>query len=158
MSVLSSGWRREHQPKGVTVSTLTDVAATDAKLCFIPWPEPVRVAFDADSDEALDFLLPRLGPSATVVLFHLSRRLRSGTANGFYDLRELGHACGFGRADVVRSTGLLVRTLCRLERFGLIRQVPGQSHIVEVRTKIPPLSRCHVAQLPADLQADAPSV
>jgi hypothetical protein len=140
------------------VSTLTDVAATDAKLCFIAWAEPDRVAFDADSDQALDYLLPRLGPSATVVLFHLSRRLRGGAVNGFYDLRDLGHACGFGRADVVRSTGLLVRTLGRLERFGYIRQVPGQPRIVEVRTKIPPLSRCHVDQLPADLQADAPSV
>jgi hypothetical protein len=158
MSVLSSGWRREHQPKGVTVSTLTDVAATDGKLCFIAWAEPERVAFDADSDQALTYMLPRLGPSATVVLFHLARRLRGGVVNGFYDLRELGHACGFGRADVVRSTGLLVRTLARLERFGYLRQVSGQPHIVEVRTKIPPLSRCHIDQLPADMQADAPSV
>ena len=63
-----------------------------------------------------------------------------------------------GRADVVRSTGQIVRTLGRLEQFGYIRPVPGQPHIVEVRTKIPPLSRSHVAHLPLDLQADAPSV
>ena len=63
-----------------------------------------------------------------------------------------------GRADVVRSTGLIVRTLGRLEQFGYIRPVPGTPHLVEVRTKIPPLSRSHVAHLPLDLQADAPSV
>jgi hypothetical protein len=140
------------------MSILTEIAAREGKLCFIAWPEPDRVAFDADSDESLSYLLPRLGPSATVVLHHLSRRLRHGAINGFYDLRDLGHACGMGRADVVRSTGQLVRTLGRLEQFGYIRSVPGQPQIVEVRTKIPPLSRSHVEHLPADLQADAPSV
>jgi hypothetical protein len=140
------------------MSTIAEIAATDGKLCFIAWPEPERVAFDADSDDALKYLTPRLGPSGTLVLHHLARRLRGGAVNGFYDLRELGHACGMGRAEVVRSTGQLVRTLRRLEQFGYLRQVPGQPQIVEVRTKIPPLSRNHVAQLPADLQADAPAV
>ena len=140
------------------MSILTEIAASEAKLCFIAGPEPDRVAFDADSDESIAYLCPRLGPSATICLFHLSRRLRHGAINGFYDLRDLGHACGMGRADVVRSTGQIVRTLGRLEQFGYIRPVPGQPHIVEVRTKIPPLSRSHVAHLPLDLQADAPSV
>jgi hypothetical protein len=138
--------------------TIAEIAATDGKLCFIAWPDPDRVAFDADSDDALKFLVPRLGPSATVVLHHLARRLRRGAINGFYDVRDLGHACGMGRADLVRSTGQLVRTLRRLEQFGYLRQVSGQPQIVEVRTKIPPLSRNHVAHLPADLQAEAPAV
>ena len=140
------------------MSDLSHIDVSEGKLCFIPWPEPDRIAFDAASDQALDYLAPRLGPSGTLILHHLSRRLRDGAVNGFYDLRDLGHACGMGRAEVVRSTGQLVRTLRRLEQFGYLRAVPGQPQIVEVRTKIPPLSRSHVAHLPADLQADAPSV
>jgi hypothetical protein len=46
------------------VSPLPDIAATDGKPCFIPMPEPGRVDFDADSDDALVYLTRRLGPTA----------------------------------------------------------------------------------------------
>ena len=37
------------------MSILTEIAASEGKLCFIAWAEADRVAFDADSDEAIAY-------------------------------------------------------------------------------------------------------
>jgi hypothetical protein len=139
------------------MSTLSANAVEFGGFWFTAWPAPDRIAFAADSDEALKFLTPRIGPSSVVVLHRVSRSLRDERLV-WWDLRELAHACGLGHADKIRSTGLLVRTLGRLQHFAYLRQPVGYPQVCEIRTQIPPLSRRDVEHLPAGLQAEAPSV
>jgi hypothetical protein len=104
-------------------------------------------------DELLDARYAHTGPDpastrrrselcqgrAVIILHRLSRGLRNERLI-WWNLRELGHACGIGHADKVRSTGLLVRTLGRLQQFSYLRQQVGYPQVCEIRTQIPPLS------------------
>jgi hypothetical protein len=95
---------------------------------------------------------------ASVIILHRVSRGLCDERLVWWDLRDLGHVCGLGRADKVRSTGLLVRTLGRLQQSGYLRHPVGHPQVCGIRTQIPPLSRRDVEDLPADLQAEAPTV
>jgi len=104
------------------------------------------------TNNADNFLAPVLGPSATIILHHLSRNLRPPALEVTYQLTDLSHLCGMGLA--VRGTGLLIRTLARIEHFGFLHH--GGDGRCEIRSQVPLLSHRHVAQLPIELQIIAP--
>jgi hypothetical protein len=127
-------------------------------LWFTPWSGNLLAsAFDADSDQCLTFLCPRIGPSAVLILHRLSSQLRNERLI-WWDLPELAKCFGLGSGDVVGMNHPLWKAIVRLTMFGYLRQPPGHPEVYEVRTSIPPLSRAHVERLPVALQATAPSV
>ncbi|MGH9136628.1 MAG: hypothetical protein ACRD0G_06225 [Acidimicrobiales bacterium] len=132
------------------MSTLTDQISSQQQLTFVAWDTPLA-AFDADSDDAIVFLAPVIGPTSVVLLFQLAMRLRHADEITV-DVADLAHSCGVGRNE---NSSLLRRSLLRLELFGYLRFRGGRC---EVRTKVPPLSHRHVAHLPAYLQAVAPAL
>jgi hypothetical protein len=128
------------------MTTLADTVTERGRLTFTPW-DTATVAFDADSDDCLLMMTPLLGPSSTVLLHHVSRRLRHQPELDIA-AADLAHACGLGHHPT--RNGLLVRSLNRLEHFGYLRH--HCSGRCEIRTKIPPLSHRHIAQLPEYLR------
>jgi hypothetical protein len=110
------------------------------------WHDPLAAhGLRSDSDDALIYLPPFLGPTSTLVLHRLSRCLTTGT-RVVWSIDELAATFGVG-ASQMRST------LARLERFGMIRTVGERC---EVRTRIPALAARHVERMPAYLAAICP--
>lgn len=128
------------------MSTLADTSHTApaADLMHIErWNDTLVVArFDADTDEALMFLTPVLGPTSTLVLHRLARALNSGGPL-CWTLADLAATFGV-------STSQIDRTIDRLERFGYARR---DGFTLAVRTTVPPLTRRHVERLPVYLAA-----
>ena len=128
------------------MTTLADTSHTPpaADLMHIErWNDPLVVArFDADTDEALMFLTPVLGPTSTLVLHRLARALSSGGPL-CWTLADLAATFGV-------SLGQIDRTIDRLERFGYARR---DGFTLAVRTTVPPLTRRHVERLPTYLAA-----
>jgi len=125
---------------------------------FVPWSgDTTRVAFDADSDDSLVYLPPRLGPTASLVLHRLARQLRTERLI-WWDMHELAKGFGLGSGGTLGVNHPLWKAITRLTMFGYLRQPPGHPDVYEVRTHIPPLSRAQVERLPMALQATAPSV
>ena len=139
------------------MSTLTEIARTQGRLTFVAAPPPEQVAFAADSDEALVYLTPVIGPSSTLLLHHVSRILHDALAV-YYDLFELSQAIGLGRPLQLARNSKILHTITRLERFGYLRLSAAQPDAVEVLTDIPPLPRRYLGSLPAALHATAPTV
>ena len=127
------------------MSTLADTShmASAADLMHIErWNDPLVVArLDADTDEALMFLTPVLGPTSTLVLHRLARALNSGPL--CWTLADLAATFGV-------SISQIDRTIDRLERFGYARR---DGFTLAVRTTVPPLTRRHVGRLPDYLAA-----
>jgi hypothetical protein len=139
------------------MSNLTEIARSQGKLCFVAAPPPERVAFAADSDDALVYLVPVIGPSSSLLLFQISRILRDALAV-YYDLCELSQAIGLGHPDRLACNSKILHTVGRLDHFGYLRLAPDQPDAVEVLTQIPPLPRRYLRCLPVALQASAPTV
>jgi hypothetical protein len=57
-----------------TTSNLATIAHQHGTLLFAPWPAEESI-FDADTAEAIEFLSPLVGPTSTVALHYLARRL-----------------------------------------------------------------------------------
>jgi hypothetical protein len=139
------------------MTTLTEIARSEGRLTFVAGPPPAQVAFAADSDEALSFLAPVIGPSSTLLLFHVSRILRDALAV-HYDLHELSQTIGLGRPERLACNSKILHTVGRLELFGYLRLSTTQPDVVEVLTQIPPLPRRYLRSLPVALHAAAPTV
>lgn len=119
-------------------------------LTICAWPDPVidPLGYDPRSWYVETFWLGVLGPSTTWLL----RRLVAG-------LEERPDGYQLGLADTARSLGLgdrggrhspFLRALHRTVLFELAE--PRQDGVLAVRRRVPPLSRRHVARLPASLQ------
>src|SRR4051794_19861323 len=103
-----------HQAPGGHMSALPDLIGNADTISFVPWPCPGEPIFAADSTDAIAFLTPVLGPSATIVLHTVARRFNELHARAiFYRLDDLSMACGGGQSHT-----LVVRALERLMRFG----------------------------------------
>jgi hypothetical protein len=100
------------------MSTLAVNAVEFGAFWFTAWPGPERIAFAADSDQALRFLTPRIGPSSVVVLHRVSRGMRDERLI-WWDLGELGRAadwvgptrsaapnCSYGRLAACSSSAI----------------------------------------------------
>ena len=127
------------------MSILADTCATPAAdlLHIERWNDPVTTSvFDSDTDEALMFLAPVLGPTSTLLLHRLARALVSG-GPVCWSLADLATTFGV-------SLGQIDRTIDRLERFGYARR---DGFTLAVRVAIPPLTRRHIERLPAYLAA-----
>lgn len=114
----------------------------------IAWVDPVcDSGFPCDSDKALVVLCPVLGPSALVVLHRLARYASSGPTSWQPDV----FASTFGLSTSLTATGLAVKAVARLARFGFVRI--GDS-VLEVRTRVPALPQRWIASLPKYLRDD----
>lgn len=123
----------------------------DASLLVRPWTDPIvdEFGFDLRSHYVERYWLGILGPSTTFFL-----RL---IANGF-DAEPEGFTLHL--ADAARSLGLgpragrqspFLRALDRCCQFGLARRHLDQ---LDVRRRVPPLTRVHLNRLPDSLQAE----
>ena len=100
------------------MNTLT----TTPDLLFTTWNDPaVTTGIAADSDDALVWLTPILGPTATLVLHRLARYLTSAPECAFTP-SELAATFGLANTDGTPSPGF-TRALHRLQMFGMARTV-----------------------------------
>jgi hypothetical protein len=125
---------------------MTDTLAPTRTLRFTKWIDPLAAGgFDADSDDALVYLAPFLGPTSVLLLHRISRYL-VGPAIDTWTLDDLAATFGV-------TPSKLTSSLAMLERFGMIRAVG--THI-EVRTQVPPLPVHRIERMPAYLAASYP--
>lgn len=125
---------------------MTDTLAPTRTLRFTKWIDPLAAGgFDADSDDALVYLAPFLGPTSVLLLHRISRYLVP-PAIDTWALDDLAATFGV-------TPSKLIASLARLERFGMIRTV--DTHI-EVRTQVPPLPARHIERMPTYLAAAYP--
>jgi hypothetical protein len=110
------------------------------------WHDPLAAdGLKSDSDDALVYLTPILGPTSTLLLHRLARCLTTNSAT-VWSTDDLAASFGVAPA-VIRSS------LARLERFAMIRHHASRT---EVRTIIPALSARHIARLPEYLAIACP--
>lgn len=129
------------------MTSLTDLSAVHGTAADVIHIEAMtdqlaEHGFDADTDDALVFLTPVLGPTSVLVLHRLSRALRAGGPL-CWSMTDL--AATFGVA-----VGQLDRTVDRLERFGFARR---EGFRLVVRTRVPPLTDRQLDRLPDYLAA-----
>jgi hypothetical protein len=110
------------------------------------WNDPRAASgLQTDTDDALIYLSPVLGPTSTLTLHRLARCLTTGTSR-VWSIEDLAATFGVGTSQMRAS-------LARLERFGMIRTVGDR---LEVRTRLASLSVRHVERMPAYLVATCP--
>jgi hypothetical protein len=129
-----------------------DIPNDIPSLHVLAWSDPVidQVGYDARSLYVERFWLGILGPSATWLLRHLVDRLEQSPDGFHLDLDECATALGLGRYR--GASGAFPRTIARCCQFGTSR-LAGTSTL-EVRRRLPPLTRRQVARLSPVLQAD----
>ena len=115
------------------------------------WLDPVvdPVGHDPRSLYVETFWLPVLGPSTVLLLRFLSRRLEAADPSGevLIDAGETARSLGLG--DRTSRHAPFARTLSRCIDFEMA-QLRGADRI-EVRRRLPPLARRHLARLPLEL-------
>ena len=110
------------------------------------WDDPLAAnGLQSDTDDALIYLPPFLGPTSSLVLHRLSRCLTTGTGR-VWSIEDLAATFGVGASQMRAS-------LNRLERFGMIRTVGART---EVRTRVPALAARNIERMPAYLAATCP--
>lgn len=125
------------------MTTSNDQPITD-QVRFTIWPTTDTSGIVTDTDDALYYLLPTLGPTATLVLHRVARHLRY-TPDVTFDTAELAAQFGVGPQQLRSS-------LRRLEMFGAIRS-SGDRYDVRPAKQLTRKMREH---LPASLQAECP--
>ncbi|MGH9121267.1 MAG: hypothetical protein ACRDYC_04865, partial [Acidimicrobiales bacterium] len=115
-------------------------------LVVRPWPdEPTaRRGFDPRSPYVEEFWLGILGPSATWLLRRMAAAFDE-SPEGF-DMPMTETALLLGLGDRGGRNSPFFRTLNRLVQFDMAR--PAGPAVMEVRRRLPPLSRRHLARLP----------
>ena len=129
-----------------------DIPSDTPTLRIVPWPDPVidQVGYDPRTVYVERFWLGILGPSATWLMRLLVDRLDDSPEGYDLDLDECATALGLGRRP--GANGVFPRTLARCCQFGSTRFLgPGT---LQVRRKLPPLTRRQIARLPDALRAD----
>ena len=123
----------------------------DATLEIRPWIDPVvdELGHDARSHYVEHYWLGILGPSTTLLLRHIAGGFDAAPDGFTIHLADTARALGLGVRSG-RNTPFL-RALDRSCQFGLARRYAG---VMEVRRRLPPLTRLHLARLPESLQAD----
>jgi hypothetical protein len=119
---------------------------------LLPWPDPVvdQVGYDPRAAYVERFWLGILGPSATWLLRLLADRLDHQPDGCELDVTECASALGLGRRPGMSAA--FPRTVARCCQFGAVRVTLPDT--LEVRRRLPPLSRRQVSRLPDALQAD----
>lgn len=114
------------------------------------WPDPVidQVGHDLRSPYVEQFWLPILGPSTTLLLRHIATWFEEHP-DGF-DLPVLDTACALGLGTRGGRNAPFPRALERSTTFKLSRRPAPDA--LEVRRRVPPLTRIQVTRLPAVLR------
>jgi hypothetical protein len=125
---------------------------TATVLHLRPWVDVVidRVGHDARSAYVEKFWLGMLGPSTTWLLRLVAHRLDHEPDGFDLDLRRTARALGLGPPEGRHSP--IQRAVDRTVRFGLARVVGRDG--LDVRHRLPPLTRHQVARLPRTLQRE----
>ena len=83
------------------MTTLTDIA--ELTISTTVWDDPLAAGgLDADSDDALVYLTPILGPTATLLLHRLARYLTGEVAAQTWTISELAAEVGLSRSYFTR--------------------------------------------------------
>lgn len=124
--------------------------------------DPVRITVHAWADPVVDavgieprgdnyfetFWTPIVGPSTVLLVRRLALALAVSPDGLDLDVAELGASLGL-QGGVGRNSPVM-RTLDRACGFKLARQIDATT--IEVRRKVPPLTRVQVARLPEPMQ------
>lgn len=137
----------------MNVSPLSELLKATT-LEFTIWHDPVveTHGIPADSDDALVWYTPVLGPTAILLLHRIARYLTQSSALSF-DTVELAASVGLAHSDRKATSDGFTRAMHRLEMFGMIRTI---GHTIHVRTILPPLAQRHMRLLPNYLRDACP--
>jgi hypothetical protein len=129
-----------------------DIPTDIPTLHILPWADPVidQVGYDPRSRYVERFWLGILGPSATWLMRYLVDLLDHAPDGYPLDLDECATALGLGRYR--GSNGAFARTIARCCQFGTSRLAGACT--LEVRRRLPPLTRRQVNRLSPVLQAE----
>jgi hypothetical protein len=134
------------------LATVPEIAALPTgRVAIRPWPDPVldRAGHDPRSAYVERFWLGILGPTATWLLRHLAAGLEAEPGGFELCLDDTATALGLRRKGGRNAP--IVRTIARCCAFHLCRAGEAAGEL-EVRGKLPTLSRNQLARLPNDLQ------
>lgn len=120
-------------------------------LTVRPWPDPVidKVGHDPRSTYVERFWLGVLGPSTTWLLRRVAAGLEAEPAGFELPLAETARALGLGGEG---RNSPFVRALGRCCQFDMAQ--PAGDGVLNVRRRLPPLSRRQLVRLPEALQAE----
>lgn len=122
------------------------VSAGDT-LTVLAWPDPTVEqtprAIPTDSDEALVWYTPSVGTIGMAIAHRFARYAHDGPST--WTVEDIARTFGIGP-----SPARVLRSLDRLERFGIVRR---NGHTVHVRLWLAPLTFRQRCQLPAYLAA-----
>lgn len=123
----------------------------DATIHIRPWVDPLvdELGHDLRSHYVERYWLGILGPSTTFLLRRIASELDLRPEGFTLHLADTARALGLG-ARAGRNSPFL-RALDRMCQFGLARRHLDQ---LDVRRRVPPLTRPHLARLPDSLQAE----
>jgi hypothetical protein len=129
-----------------------DIPSDTPTLFIAPWSDPVvdQLGHDPRTVYVERFWLGILGPSATWLLRLLADRLDAAPDGFELNLAECATALGLGRRP--GANGTFPRTIARCCQFNVARFLGPTT--LQVRRKLPPLSRRQVARLPGSLRDD----
>lgn len=133
----------------MSLPALDQLLPTDS-LRIVAWPDPVidLVGHDLRSSYVERFWLPILGPSTTLLLRLIAAGLDE-SPDGF-DLPLIDTACALGLGTRGGRNAPFLRAIERSSTFKLTRS--PATGVLEVRRKVPPLTRVQISRLPASLQ------
>lgn len=133
-----------------------DLTLDNPTLLVRPWADPVidQVGYDPRSLYVERFWLGILGPSATWLMRYLVDRLEADPEGHELDLQACATSLGLGRRQGPNAA--FPRTIVRCCQFGAGRFAGYDDGrpVLEVRRKLPPLTRRQIARLPEALRAD----
>lgn len=115
-----------------------------------PWPDAVidAVGHPLRSAYVEQFWLGILGPTSTLLLRRLAAGLEASPDGFDLDLPTTAAELGIGHRSGPHAP--FARSIERCARFGAVRLLAHD--LLQVRRKLPPLSRLQVARLPTALQ------
>jgi hypothetical protein len=125
-----------------TTSTTQTDDLTPRTLAVVAYPDPVvenaAGSIPTASNDALIWWTPSVGPTAMLMAHRFATYAAEGPSS--WSLVDLAQTFGAGN-----STGRMLHTLDRLERFGIIVR---RGDIVGIRLWLPPLTSRQRARLP----------
>lgn len=135
----------------MTLAPAPSIPATGT-LHVTPWPDPVidSLGLDPRSHYVETYWLGTLGPSTTWLLRRLANALESSPSGFELDLPTCARELGLGDKGGRHSP--FARSLSRLVQFEIARWQPTIG-VLEVRRRVPPLTRRQVMHLPDELRS-----
>lgn len=133
------------EPSAETAKAAPDGDTPAEELTIVPWADPVidELGHDPRSAYVEQFWLGVIGPSTTWLLRHLANGLEASPGGYRLPVADTARALGLGSPTGRHSP--FMRSLHRACQFKLARWHGDE---IQVRRKLPPLSRGQVSKLP----------